>query len=541
LVATVLLQLATAGPEELFRVTFHTREPLGLKLDSALKVVGFHRASGKGPAEASGWVKVGDVLEAVNELPVAGKGLAEVGRMIGHADLPKVLQFRPPPGQNRSAELAAKQALLSQGLGGMTGRLTISKDGVELYAVPFVQAAFGGRPGCWSAPLVWADPPDACGAIRNPEAVFNAIVVAMRGGCAFSAKASIAEQNAARGLVVVNYEDEAVTMPSDPQWNTGVSLPVVSVSSSSNEGLRSILLSPASFTTTIAQARMGQAEGFLTTHSTAAVGVVAQMTLDGQFCKPAITAPSASASSDAGESDSVLELLMGSQAGEVTVFASKAHALAPEHSLADDQGKLVLEYFKADYVDELPVGPLRVVVAHPVTACADVLENALLAKGAAVIVERGVCGFTAKLRVLEAAGAAMMIGVNTEPGLRPIAAAAASGDNTPPSITVTRGGGRRLKMAVSAQQQAGNHTWIQLRGQPDLYPLWQSVLDTLDQHNWPANARARRKAFYKLSRIHHPDKPGGSSDRFELLNYAYNRANHLFDPEHSTFVDDYAG
>jgi hypothetical protein len=57
---------------------------------------------------------------------------------------------------------------------------------------------------------------------------------------------------------------------------------------------------------------------------------------------------------------------------------------------------------------------------------------------------------------------------------------------------------------------------------------------------------------------HHPDKPGGNKARFEVLNYAYRRANHRcchrsqafagrwlelavfcrYDPENFEFIDD---
>jgi hypothetical protein len=37
--------------------------------------------------------------------------------------------------------------------------------------------------------------------------------------------------------------------------------------------------------------------------------------------------------------------------------------------------------------------------------------------------------------------------------------------------------------------------------------------------------------------VHHPDKPTGSKERFEALNYAYRRANHRYDPESGEFED----
>lgn len=38
--------------------------------------------------------------------------------------------------------------------------------------------------------------------------------------------------------------------------------------------------------------------------------------------------------------------------------------------------------------------------------------------------------------------------------------------------------------------------------------------------------RSRRKLYFRLSKEHHPDKAGGSDERFEALNYAYRLGNH---------------
>ncbi len=62
----------------------------------------------------------------------------------------------------------------------------------------------------------------------------------------------------------------------------------------------------------------------------------------------------------------------------------------------------------------------------------------------------------------------------------------------------------------------------------------------LEPTNWPAEANARRKLYLRLSRLHHPDRPSGSGDRFELLAYLYARANFRYDPSSEPgFVDDY--
>ncbi len=67
-----------------FEVSFGTKKPLGLQLDSNLVVLSFQRvrAGVLPPAEASGWIRVGDRLVAVNEESVATLPLSDVVRKI---------------------------------------------------------------------------------------------------------------------------------------------------------------------------------------------------------------------------------------------------------------------------------------------------------------------------------------------------------------------------------------------------------------------------------------------------------------------------
>ena len=71
-------------PDSEFEVSFGTRKPLGLQLDQNLRVVGFQRvrADTTPPAEANGWIKIGDRLIAVNEEAVERLSLDDVVRKI---------------------------------------------------------------------------------------------------------------------------------------------------------------------------------------------------------------------------------------------------------------------------------------------------------------------------------------------------------------------------------------------------------------------------------------------------------------------------
>lgn len=83
-----------ASPESEFDVSFGTKKPLGLQLDQGLKVIGFQRmrAGVLPPAEANGWIKVGDKLISVNEESTAGVPLHDVVRMIAKGE-PAALHY----------------------------------------------------------------------------------------------------------------------------------------------------------------------------------------------------------------------------------------------------------------------------------------------------------------------------------------------------------------------------------------------------------------------------------------------------------------
>jgi hypothetical protein len=78
-----------------FEVSFGTKKPLGLQLDSHLVVLSFQRvrAGVLPPAEASGWIRPGDRLLAVNEEDVASLPLSDVVRKIVKGNSLTVFMF----------------------------------------------------------------------------------------------------------------------------------------------------------------------------------------------------------------------------------------------------------------------------------------------------------------------------------------------------------------------------------------------------------------------------------------------------------------
>lgn len=204
---------ALDAPDE-FEVSFGTKKTLGLRLDDHLKVLGFARIKADAPsaAEASGWIVAGDQLLSVNDAPVVGKSLDDVGRMIIKADLPKVLRFRARKGEHRREVM--ERFLSGEGnLDHATGVMEMFSDGVPFGRVPFVQGLFGRNTSCSLAKLVKAEPFDGCTGFTNAAAIPNSIVVVQRGGCTFVDKAMNIQNAEGVGMVVVNDYGRAVRMP----------------------------------------------------------------------------------------------------------------------------------------------------------------------------------------------------------------------------------------------------------------------------------------------------------------------------------------
>jgi hypothetical protein len=76
-----------------------------------------------------------------------------------------------------------------------------------------------------------------------------------------------------------------------------------------------------------------------------------------------------------------------------------------------------IQYFRAHFGIEPPLGRKRFVFAEPRDACSD-LENAeLINKNHILLVHRGTCTFGTKAKIAEKAGASGVIIINNEPGI----------------------------------------------------------------------------------------------------------------------------
>ena len=213
----------------------------------------------------------------------------------------------------------------------------------------------------------------------------------------------------------------------------------------------------------------------------------------------------------------------------------------------------------------------HVALAQPLHACVP-LANANNLHGVIVVVERGGCPYAAKLEHAEAAGAALVVVVAKAPHepLRPMqpptvgTAYAAAARIKVPAIMVTFVAGRNLRRAAAAlrghrrSEQPECDSAVDIgdvgtmrmtvysnlplaadtdtgAGTGEGTGLEQTVVDgwaqldrLLNWRSWPSNGRERRRMYFKLARLHHPDKPGGSIERFECLRFAYKEAARMF-------------
>lgn len=687
-------------------MTFDTPNPLGLKLDTSLRVLGFHRdpSGGKMPAEASGWLRNGDILSSVNGVRVEGFTLHSVTLLVAKAEVPKRLTFISATG-NREEEMAGVYDGPS-GIHGHEGSVDLATlaGGLGLGSVPFLQAMFGGQTSCTAAPLVFADPSHGCAAYKNANAAFGSIVVVERGLCTFSDKAAIAQGNSAVGLIVLNDGDgEYVRMPIDPKEEERLylTLPVVMVDAGSGANTLRVMLTGSS-------ERVGGGGGVTAGALKAATrgssqfgsskeggvskvlgGVQARLARRGQSCKPY----KKKSDEKVGEKKSKKEKGAGIQdtetsgftlgdplasGGELLLFPpgtplgggghpstlplkppsqlrgkqdNPARQAQPQHRHRHSEGyyregeggfsedsalmqgagsraardlaaaaaesaakwdeearetegseggelasqedvqaaallerarrgsSLRLEYVRATFGGPLPQGRIAIVAAIPADACAPLAGPPGGYKGAAVLVVRGLCGFSIKASYVAAAGGLAMVAINNDVGLFPMGGEGSSGAPSSstdlngsggvgavlpvPSVMVSMSGGTSLRAALLdstqpfgmdkvvdsqplAQQSGHLHGGIipasgahpesqkgpslTFIGNADSFPAWEELNGLASPSSWSEDAVARKKTYQRLARLHHPDKSTGSQERFTLLAFLYKRANAHYDP-----------
>lgn len=208
-----------------------------------------------------------------------------------------------------------------------------------------------------------------------------------------------------------------------------------------------------------------------------------------------------------------------------------------------------VEVVGADFGGYMPAGKrLRLLQAAPINACAPLIGGGGIYAGTAVLVNRGGCSFSEKARnVAHADGSILLLASDSEVvfAMSPGSIDHSDMDTFAPSVMVSRVSGDVLRGAVksaagsSGRPHAASVTdpalWadasVLLVGDASVAEAWAELSKLLDPRAWPADALARKKTYTRLARQNHPDREGGSQERFTLLAFLYRRANHHFDPK----------
>ena len=179
---------------------------------------------------------------------------------------------------------------------------------------------------------------------------------------------------------------------------------------------------------------------------------------------------------------------------------------------------------------------LKPVLADPLHACAPLVNSV---RDSLVMAIRGECPFAEKSRHAENAGASVVMIFNTEPGL-PIVPGS-SDKSQVPSMVVTERTRREMRRLGVTQDMSKSSLRVLFEPDSKIGVLWKDLNKYLDVKKWPSESSEQKRTYHKLSLEHHPDKPGGSDERFEFLRFAYKKARYYSDPElqKSVFFDEY--
>ena len=554
--AILLLALTCCALGKEFSVSFKENKPLGIRFDNRLRVQGF----GDGLAASSGWIKKGDVLVAVNGKRVEGMKLPAAARSIQSAPLPKVLTFDAAGKEDRE-QVIQKEQEEKRATAAAGGVLTVFQNGQAVKKYSFVKAAFGGPTKCKKGPLIIANPGTGCEAYKNAKLAMDAIVVVTRGVCSFTDKALLAEERSALGVVVINTMGPAIRMPLPPGSPPDVALPVVSIGDKDGKVVERMLKSDTLYEGQImmnGEFCGAEAEDDVPVEEeekgTAPAGELrirfptTQANANAAYAAAVKAAKARSEAELAGDIEvEELNFDVDEEGNILKVVGERAAPEMPEDPATApyEPVDVVVEFVKAEFGAPFPTKPLRLVVADPPHACGDKLANAAAIAGSLVLVERGKCAFSKKVAQLHQAKAAAMIAVNSEAGLLAIPSAAV--DSLPaearmlPTVMIPRGSGLKLKGfgPIAVGMRMANSTIAKfapfdleakLKSRSSVLERWSEVSKLDDWHQWPEDRNARKKLFLRLSKVHHPDKPTGSADRFASLKWYRDRADHVYHP-----------
>lgn len=270
--------------------------------------------------------------------------------------------------------------------------------------VQYLRAHFGEPPPIGSLKVVVADPIDACSSMDKVK-YEGAIVVARRGKCTFSAKARIAAKAKVAAIILVNNEDGNDHLAGPDAHDVGISVSMIA--RVDGELLLGALQKRS--------AGSGPLKGSMIPIHCAERSDALKSSLGSDLCAPTTASDRVFAKAPVeGGKFSINKQKSKHEFMIATFGVVLDSAVNFDIILADPPTGCQLLKGGGDLTFEQFVEVKRDNATFEETEAA----AASVYKGKAVIVERGDCAFIDKAKILQAAGAGMIVVVNSETSLR---------------------------------------------------------------------------------------------------------------------------
>ena len=537
-----------------FDVVFH-QPTLGLELSPELVVIGFAKKSTTAHAN----VHVGDKIVAVNGQSLEGMPGIAASRLIKLAATPRKLTFRSTvKGLSRvivdeedlSASIEKRDHVqILSGTAAVLGdreEKGAQTDGPDtdtftrgiVGRLPFASALFGptktidiGGKGSfamdpaknfsWCKPyqLAFAEPRDACGALRNEKDVFNKVVIVHRGTCSFVTKAWQLQASGAIAMIVINVDSSIFRMPEGSldtdglkiasfmlQLDALISLEPLIMDDEKKRSLRVRFLTPTSCKDDDASTKsIVNNLKMIAANEDISVDVNGEVVMNTN-----------------GDADDVHT--QDNRGGSSYVFSRKKYRGSGGRIIFRSKTGKVLKGEFLHFLTGLKTLPSRGVtlnLASPTNACKKI-DNVI--PGSWVLVERGECSFYDKIVHSSRSNAGGVVIVNDMPGLAhgkgmKAGTTVEMDDSTHiPTVMITASLGRALHSLMTLPAV------VELQADTNIFQRWNELIDMESIENWPNNAKEQRSVFKALSMTNHPDKSGGNNERFAYLKTLHDRA-----------------
>ena len=539
-----------------FDVVFH-QPTLGLELSPELVVIGFAKKA----TASHGNVHVGDKIVAVNGKSLAGLSGIAASRVIKSAAAPRKLTFRSTvkglkrvivDEENLSESFEKRDYVqILTGTGGNNNDNNNNNNGDNGAAndpdegvagrLPFASALFGptksidiGGKGTfsmapaknfsWCKPyqLVFAEPRDACGALRNEKDVFNKIVIVHRGTCSFVTKAWQLQASGAVAMIVINVDSSIFRMPEGNldtdglkiasfmlQLDALMALEPLIMDNANSHSLRARFITPnackdieQSTKSIVSNLKLTTSNNEITVDVNGDVVIKKNNNKDGQN----------NVNNNNNNNNNIFQINSKKYDGKGgrIIFRSKTGKVLKGEFLHFLTGSKTL-----------PSRGVTLNLANPANACKKI-DNVI--PGSWVYVERGGCSFYDKILHSSRANAGGILIVNDMPGLAhgkgmKAGTTVDKDDSTHiPTVMISGSLGRTLSSLMTLPAV------VELQFDDNIFQRWNELIDLENLENWPKNSNEQRAFFKTLSMLNHPDKSGGNNERFSYLKSLYDKA-----------------